>query len=444
MAATKRKHLSSSSSYQPVLTPKKDNKTSNASAGSWDRKKKEFALRLRSASSRKSTFRDICIKAAELEAYHRHPNSDRNEEKLQKDMHRSVVEEMRKQDQASLASTLTRYTAQRLLDDKKTLTKGVLESGRKLAPEEKCETEKVKIDKKPIKLTSVTIFPEVGGQGGDAMVGTLEVHVDGCTYTTSSSHFHMQFMFKKVKVAFYRVEDEEKMLPLLHFHLHHPIEVGKEKTNDIQFRLLPTPVGQRTFDSDSDKFVKENQTRDKGDSEDLKNFVAKVQNKWRVSPSPFSFHRVYKDEEFCGVLPTEAPAVFGLPLLSLVGLADLPFRVINLEDIEIVNLARLRPGKIDMTIVFKDFSRDVLQISSIPLDSLNNIKRCLTFGGVKYYENDLDLPWDSIVKRISDSPKMFIQEGGWDAYKLEDSATSLYYRHYYLETSQDVYDDIIS
>ncbi|KAI3897277.1 hypothetical protein MKX03_036627, partial [Papaver bracteatum] len=233
----------------------------------------------------------ICIKAAELEAYHRHPNSDRNEEKVQKDMHRSVFEEMRKQDQASLASTLIRHTAKRLLDDNKTQTKGVLESRRKFAPEEKCETEKVKMDKKHVKLTSVTIFPEVGGQGGDAMVGTLEVHVDGCTYTTSCSHFHTQFMFNKVKVAFYRVEDEEKMLPLLHFHLHHPIEVGKEKTNDIQFGLLPTPVGQRTFDSDSDKFVKEIRTSDKGRCEDLKNFVAKVQNKWRVSPSPFSFQK---------------------------------------------------------------------------------------------------------------------------------------------------------
>ncbi|KAI3851710.1 hypothetical protein MKW92_004425 [Papaver armeniacum] len=396
-----------------------------------------FDLRQRSASSRKSTFRDICIKAAELEAYHRHPNSDRNEEKVQKDMHKSVVEEMRKQDQASLARTSTRQTARRLLGDKETGTKGVLESGIKFVPEEKrllgeektktkgvfkfnqnsvprkCKSrtddeldKKVKMDKEPIQLTGVTIFPKVGGLGGDAMVGTLEVHVDGFIYTTPN---------------------EEKMLPFLHFHLHQPIEVGTEKKNDIQFRLVPTPVGQRRFDNDSDKFVKENQTRDKGDSEDLKNFVAKVQNKWRVLPSPFSFHR--------------APAVFGLPLLSLVGLADLPFRVINLEDIEIVNLARLSPGKIDMTVVFKDFSCDVLQIRSIPLDSLNNIKRCLTFGGVKCYENDLDLPWDSIVKKIADFPETFLQEGGWDAYKLEDSATSLYYMHYYLEDSHDVDDD---
>lgn len=239
-------------------------------------------------------------------------------------------------------------------------------------------------------------------------------------------------------------------MPLLHFHLHHPVEVGGEKTNDIQFRLVPTPVGQGIFDNDSDKFVKENKTRDRGCGEDLQHFVAKVEHKWRGSPSPFSFHWVYKQdefygvckkEEFHGVLPSKAPAVFGLPFCSLVRLADSPFLVVDLDDIEIVNLARLRPGEIDMTVIFKDFTRDLLQIGSIPLYSLDDIKRCLNFGGVKYYENDLDLPWDSIMKKITDSPETFIQEGGWDAYKLEDSFTSLYYQHCYLEASQIVYGD---
>lgn len=45
------------------------------------------------------------------------------------------------------------------------------------------------------------------------------------------------------------------------------------------------------------------------------------------------------------------------------------------------------------------------------------------------------------MKKITDSPETFIQEGGWDAYKLEDSFTSLYYQHCYLEASQIVYGD---
>ncbi|KAI3835513.1 hypothetical protein MKW92_044072 [Papaver armeniacum] len=401
-------------------------------------------------------------------------------------MRRSIVEEMRKQNQATLATILARNTARRLLGDKKPGTEGVLESGRKIVPEEKYETERallgdektetkilfkskgnfilkkcksrtkdgfeniVKMDKEPIKLTGATIFREVGGQGGGPVVGTLEAHLDGFIFTTSSSHIYMQFTFKNVKVAFFRVEDEEEMLPLLHFHLHHPVEVGGEKTNDIQFRMVPAPVGQGRFDNDSDKFVKENQTRDKGRSEDLQHFVAKVQHKWRGSPSPFSFHWVYKQDEFYGVykkeefhgaLPSKAPAVFGLPFFSLVRLADPPFLVVDLDDIEIVNLAKLRPGEIDMTVVFKDFRRELLQIGSVPLYLLDDIKRCLNFGGVKYYENDLNLPWDSIMKKIAASPETFIQDGGWNAYKLEDCSTSLYYEHYNLEASQIVHDD---
>ncbi|XP_026397084.1 uncharacterized protein LOC113291808 [Papaver somniferum] len=142
MATINRKRLSSSStSYQPVLTPNKDNKASNAS-DSWYRKNKEIVLCFRSADLRKSTFQDICNKAAELEAYHRHPNSDRNEVKVQKDVRRSIVEEMRKQNQATLATILARNTARRLLGDKKPGTEGVLESGRKIVPEEKYETER--------------------------------------------------------------------------------------------------------------------------------------------------------------------------------------------------------------------------------------------------------------------------------------------------------------
>ncbi|KAI3893071.1 hypothetical protein MKX03_006440, partial [Papaver bracteatum] len=69
------------------------------------------------------------------------------------------------------------------------------------------------------------------------------------------------------------------------------------------------------------------------------------------------------------------------------GLVDAPFFVVNLRDIEIVNLAKLEPEKIYMTVVFKDFKLDPLQINSIPLHSLSSIKQCLDYRKVKYYVN---------------------------------------------------------
>ncbi|KAI3960870.1 hypothetical protein MKW92_014829, partial [Papaver armeniacum] len=81
---------------------------------------------------REPPFRAICIKAAELEAYSRHPDSDRNEDKVQEDVRRSVEEEIRKHNQARCASILARNTAMRLLGDNKTEIQGVL----KFKPEE--------------------------------------------------------------------------------------------------------------------------------------------------------------------------------------------------------------------------------------------------------------------------------------------------------------------
>lgn len=252
---------------------------------------------------------------------------------MQDDVHRSVEEEIRKQDQARIAPILARKTVQRLLGDEKTGIKGVLESWSNFFPDVEYWIngfdKKVKMDKRPevIKLASITIFPRVDGQGGDSVVGTLEAHVDRFIYTTSSPHIHSQFTFQNVKAAFFQVEDEKKRLPLLYFQLHHPIKVGTENKKDIQFRLVPTAVGKRRSENDSDKFEKERQTRDRDRNEDLKNFVAEVQDKWLESPSPFlfhgvfkveelhgvyneeEFHGIYKEEEFHRVLPSKAAAV---------------------------------------------------------------------------------------------------------------------------------------
>ncbi|KAI3960868.1 hypothetical protein MKW92_014827, partial [Papaver armeniacum] len=143
------------------------------------------------------------------------------------------------------------------------------------------------------KLNGVTIFPK-DGQGGDTVVGTLEAHVDGFIYTTSTSNLHSELTYEydNVKDVFFQGEDEEKIPPLMHFWLHHPIKVGTENRDHIQFRLVPNSEGERRPDNNSEKFEKEKQTRDSGCSKDLKDFVLKVGTKWWGScPPPFSFRQ---------------------------------------------------------------------------------------------------------------------------------------------------------
>ncbi|KAF2324072.1 hypothetical protein GH714_006485 [Hevea brasiliensis] len=74
-----------------------------------------------------------------------------------------------------------------------------------------------------------------------------------------------------------------------------------------------------------------------------------------------------------------------------------------------------------MTIVFKDFKRDVLRIDSIPSTSLDNIKEWLNTTDLKYYESRLNLNWRPILKTITDDPEKFIEDGGWEFLNMEVS-----------------------
>ncbi|KAI3971848.1 hypothetical protein MKW92_028595 [Papaver armeniacum] len=288
--------------------------------------------------------------------------------------------------QARLALDLQRRHEWRIFIGNESGRRTVISKNKSLQMEKKANV---------ITLTDLKIFPEVGEQGGEAIAGTLEVHANGFIYTTSSPDIRFHFLYRDVKKAFIRVEDE-KRLPLLHFHLHSPIKVGAEKRQNIQFHLV--------------------QTRDRARSEELKNFILNVREKWRYIPVfrcyPFGGAEIHKKDEFQGNLPSKSATIFGLTFSALVGLVDEPFVVVNLDEIQVVYL-RLKPEGIDMTIVFQDLKRDLVQINSIPLDALDRIKSRFKFAYVKYYEISVDLDWGSIVKEIADSlRKIFVDRGG--------------------------------
>ncbi|KAI3985203.1 hypothetical protein MKX01_015137 [Papaver californicum] len=272
-----------------------------------------------------------------------------------------------------------------------------------------------------IKLTDVAIITKAGRQGGEAVIGTLEAHVNGFIFSTNVKYMH--FKVSDVNIYLFRVADE-RMLPLLHFHLHDNVKVGTEKTKDIQFHLMPTPVIQKRPDYDSDVIENEKQTGDRGHNEDLQNFVEKVRAKLNCP-----FQELEAEWEFHGVLlPSKVSASFVLTPLFLAVLVETPFAVSRLSDIEIVNLSSHIPVEIVMTVIFWDFKADnVLQVSA-PLESVARLKEKLNLATViKYYENKRDLDWKSIVKEITDHPETFIKNDGWEFYELVDSATSAFY-----------------
>ncbi|XP_029116735.1 FACT complex subunit SPT16 [Elaeis guineensis] len=283
---------------------------------------------------------------------------------------------------------------------------------------------------KPIRLPDLWIRPLFGGRGRK-QPGTLEAHVNGFRYSTSRPDERVDIMYGNIKHAFFQPAERE-MITLLHFHLHNHIMVGNKKTKDVQFYVevmdvVQTLGGGRRSALDPDEIEEEQRERERKNriNMDFQNFVNKVHELWtqpQLKDLDLEFDMPLRELGFHGV-PHKASA-FIVPTSScLVELVETPFLVVTLSEIEIVNLERVGLGQknFDMTIVFKDFKKDVLRIDSIPSASLDGIKEWLDTTDLKYYESRLNLNWRPILKTIMEDPQKFIEDGGWEFLNLEAS-----------------------
>ncbi|KAJ8771821.1 hypothetical protein K2173_026998 [Erythroxylum novogranatense] len=297
-----------------------------------------------------------------------------------------------------------------------------------LVTQEKLQLSSAKF--KPIKLLDLWIRPVFGGRGRK-LTGSLEAHANGLRYSTSRPDERIDIMYANVKHAFFQPAEKE-MITLLHFHLHNHIMVGNKKTKDVQFYIevmdvVQTIGGGKRSAYDPDEIEEEQRERDRKNkiNMEFQNFVNRVNDVWgqpQFKAFDLEFDQPLRELGFHGV-PHKASA-FMVPTSScLVELVETPFVVITLSEIEIVNLERVGLGQknFDMTIVFKDFKRDVLRIDSIPSTSLDGIKEWLNTTDLKYYESRLNLNWRPILKTITDDPEKFIEDGGWEFLNLEVS-----------------------
>jgi nucleosome binding factor SPN SPT16 subunit len=283
---------------------------------------------------------------------------------------------------------------------------------------------------KPIRLSDLWIRPVFGGRGRK-LTGTLESHTNGFRYSTSRPDERVDVMFRNIKHAFFQPSEKE-MITVLHFHLHNHIMVGNKKTKDVQFYVevmdvVQTLGGGKRSAYDPDEIEEEQRERDRKNkiNMDFQNFVNRVNDLWgqpQFKALDIEFDQPLRELGFHGV-PHKASA-FIVPTSScLVELIETPFVVITLNEIEIVNLERVGLGQknFDMTVVFKDFKKDVFRIDSIPSTSLDGIKEWLDTTDLKYYESRLNLNWRPILKTITDDPEKFIEDGGWEFLNMEVS-----------------------
>jgi nucleosome binding factor SPN SPT16 subunit len=273
------------------------------------------------------------------------------------------------------------------------------------------------------RLKDVYIRPNITA-GKARTQGVLEAHTNGLRFTSYRGPT-VDVLYSNVKHAFFQPCDKE-MIILLHFHLKHPILLGKKKQDDIQ---LYTEVGEIVTDlghgksmHDRDDLAAEQAERELRSrlNHAFDSFRRKLES---ITRQQLEFDIPFRDLSFYGV-PVRSSVLLQPTTHCLVHLTEMPFFVITLDEIELVHFERVQfhLKNFDIVFVFKDYSRKVAMISSVPMAALDAVKEWLDSCDIKYTEGIQSLNWAKIMKTINDDPDDFFENGGWSFLTMESSS----------------------
>lgn len=251
--------------------------------------------------------------------------------------------------------------------------------------------------------------------------GHVTIHQNGIRYQSMvRNDQRVDILFSNIKHLFFQPSKGE-LLVLIHCHLKTPIMIGKKKTYDFQLYreasdMAVDETGNRKRKyryGDEDELEQEQEERRRRALLD-KEFKAFAEHIADASRGQFDLDVPFRELGFHGV-PSRSSVTCIPSRDCLVQLVDLPFLVITLEEVEVAHLERVQFGlkNFDMVLVFKDFQRPVSQISTIPMESLEDVKAWLTDVDIPYSEGPVNLNWSTIMKTINADPYQFFKDGGW-------------------------------
>jgi len=248
-------------------------------------------------------------------------------------------------------------------------------------------------------------------------MGSLEAHVNGFRYQNTKGD-KIDILYKNVKHAFFQPCDGE-MIIVLHFHLKHPIIIGKKKYRDVQ---MFTEVGELVTDlggkgrhnmRDRDDLAAEQAERELRTrlKSAFKTFIEKIEG---LTHGVIEFDIPFRELGFSGV-PFKSTVLLQPTTHCVVNFTDQPPFIVTLDDVELVHFERVQfhMKNFDMIFIFKEYTRKVSMISAIPMTSLDSVKEWLNSCDIKYTEGIQSLNWTKIMKTINDNPEDFFENGGW-------------------------------
>lgn len=210
---------------------------------------------------------------------------------------------------------------------------------------------------------------------------------------------------------------------------------GKKKILDIQFYTevgeVITDLGKHNKGGDRDDLIAEQAEREMRKKLNLafKSFIEKVEG---LTNSQVSFEKPFRDLGFNGT-PNRSMVLLQPTSSCLINVTEQPPFILTLDQIELVHFERVsfHLKNFDMVFIFKDYTKKVVMITSIPMNQLDQIKEWLNSCDIKYTEGLQSFNWPKIMKTITDDPEGFFDQGGWNFLEAESDTES-----------KDVDDDI--
>eukprot|EP01053_Blabericola_migrator_P003117 Blabericola_migrator_1__3116@NODE_1908_length_3578_cov_140_638280_g1220_i0_p1_GENE_NODE_1908_length_3578_cov_140_638280_g1220_i0NODE_1908_length_3578_cov_140_638280_g1220_i0_p1_ORF_typecomplete_len1094_score252_58SPT16/PF08644_11/3_4e03SPT16/PF08644_11/2_7e42Rtt106/PF08512_12/1_3e16FACTSpt16_Nlob/PF14826_6/1_4e12Peptidase_M24/PF00557_24/1e07LAP1C/PF05609_12/1_2e02LAP1C/PF05609_12/0_045_NODE_1908_length_3578_cov_140_638280_g1220_i01653446 len=247
------------------------------------------------------------------------------------------------------------------------------------------------------------------------VIGQLEAHTNGFRYLAPRCE-NIDLIYSNIAHAFFQPVKNEPTI-LLHFTLKSPIIISKKKVKEVQFFTeaastaddLDARRGRSTFDPDEFLEEEREMERKKKLNADFKRFVEQVQES-----APIEFEIPMRNLSFYGV-PKSSTVVI-MPTQNCLINLEWPVFILPIEDVELVSFERVIDGlrHFDMIFVQKNYTKPVVTVNTIPVESLDMLKAWLNDMDIVWYEGKKNLSWHIILKTIRADITKFVEDGGFN------------------------------
>ena len=286
------------------------------------------------------------------------------------------------------------------------------------------------------RLSDLTMRPVFAGRKTQ---GNLEAHQNGLRFISNRGE-SVDIIYSNIKHAIFQPCESEIMV-LIHFHLNHPIMIGKKKQTNVQVftevidASQAVDAGRRNMydPEEMDDEQRERQLRKKL-NEAFKEFCRKVEKVASKNGFTLEFDIPYRDLGFQGNPNKEM--VFITPTLNcLVNLTETPFFVVDLNSVDHVHFERVTFASkaFDIVLANKDFTKQPWRVDMIPNTDKDAIQDWLTDMEISYTEGPMNLNWKSIMATVAEDDRFYMdteedevtkKEAGWSFLRMfgEDEA----------------------